>query len=38
MTRAIDLPRPRTLESTFATDFVEIVHVLRDKISEVRTP
>jgi NitT/TauT family transport system ATP-binding protein len=36
MARAIDLPRPRTLESTFETDFVGIVHALRDKISEVR--
>jgi NitT/TauT family transport system ATP-binding protein len=36
MTRAIDLPRPRTLESTFDATFVEIVHMLRDKISEVR--
>ena len=32
----IDVPRPRTLESTFEPHFVELVHVLRDHISRVR--
>jgi NitT/TauT family transport system ATP-binding protein len=36
LSREIDLPRPRTLEGTFEAHFVEIVHELRDKISEVR--
>jgi NitT/TauT family transport system ATP-binding protein len=30
---SIDIPRPRTLESTFQPDFVEIVHDLRHHIS-----
>ncbi len=34
--RPIDLPRPRTLESTFEPGFVAIVHELREMISEVR--
>lgn len=34
--REIDLPRPRTLEQTFAPEFVDIVHELRDDISAVR--
>jgi len=33
---SIDLPRPRTLETTFQKDFVDIVHVLRNEISKVR--
>jgi len=32
-TSTIDIPRPRTLESTFQPDFVEIVHDLRHHIS-----
>ncbi len=36
LSREIDLPRPRTLPSTFSPAFVELVHELRDKISEVR--
>ena len=32
-TSTIDIPRPRTLESTFRPDFVEIVHDLRHHIS-----
>ena len=32
----IDLPRPRTLEATFEPGFVDIVHELRNQISEVR--
>jgi NitT/TauT family transport system ATP-binding protein len=32
----IGLPRPRTLETTFQKDFVDVVHLLRDQISAVR--
>ena len=32
----IDLPRPRTLATTFEPHFVDIVHKLRDHISQVR--
>ncbi|WP_322096495.1 ABC transporter ATP-binding protein [Pelagibius marinus] len=34
--RPVALPRPRSLETTFEEDFVALVHVLRDHISEVR--
>lgn len=34
--RRIDLPRPRTLESTFTPEFVALVHEFRDKISQER--
>ncbi len=34
--RPVTLTRPRTLDSTFDEDFVGLVHVLRDHISEVR--
>lgn len=34
--RPVPLPRPRTLESTFEPDFVDLVHALRDHIFEVR--
>ncbi len=34
--KRVDLPRPRTLETTFEPAFVEIVHELRERISEVR--
>jgi NitT/TauT family transport system ATP-binding protein len=34
--RPVNLPRPRNLETTFEEDFVALVHVLRDHISEVR--
>ncbi|MGA0564541.1 ABC transporter ATP-binding protein [Ancylobacter sp. VNQ12] len=30
--RTVDLPRPRTLETTFQAEFVEIVHELRERI------
>jgi NitT/TauT family transport system ATP-binding protein len=36
LSRDVDLPRPRTLDSTFDPHFVDLVHELRDKISEVR--
>src|SRR5580700_684802 len=35
--RKIPLPRPRTVEGSFAPEFVDIVHELRGKISEART-
>jgi NitT/TauT family transport system ATP-binding protein len=34
LTRTIDLPRPRTLASTFEPAFVDIVHGLRDRIHQ----
>lgn len=34
--RDIPLPRPRTLDATFEPGFVDIVHQLRDRISQVR--
>ena len=33
LAKRIDIPRPRTLETTFEPHFVEIVHELRDRIS-----
>lgn len=35
-THRIDLPRPRTLDSTFDPRFVEIVHHIRGEIAQVR--
>lgn len=34
--RPVPLTRPRTLDSTFDEDFIELVHRLRDHIGEVR--
>jgi NitT/TauT family transport system ATP-binding protein len=34
--RQIDIPRPRTLKTTFETSFIDIVHDLREKISRER--
>jgi NitT/TauT family transport system ATP-binding protein len=34
LSRPIGLPRPRTLESTFEPQFIEIVHELRDRIHQ----
>jgi NitT/TauT family transport system ATP-binding protein len=34
--RANPIPRPRTQETSFTNDFVELVHDLRDKIKDVR--
>jgi NitT/TauT family transport system ATP-binding protein len=34
MSRKIDIPRPRTLATTFEPGFVEIVHELRDRIQQ----
>jgi NitT/TauT family transport system ATP-binding protein len=36
MTKRIDLPRPRDLDSCFEPRFTDIVHELRAKIAEVR--
>jgi NitT/TauT family transport system ATP-binding protein len=35
-TKRVEVPRPRTLEGTFAPAFVDIVHELREEISRVR--
>jgi NitT/TauT family transport system ATP-binding protein len=35
--RMVDIPRPRTLETTFEAHFVDMVHDLRVKISQVRS-
>lgn len=32
----VDLPRPRTLDTTYLPEFTDLVHGLRDQISEVR--
>jgi NitT/TauT family transport system ATP-binding protein len=34
--RKVDLPRPRTLETTFMPEFVSLVHDLREHISAAR--
>jgi NitT/TauT family transport system ATP-binding protein len=34
LTRQIDIPRPRSLATTFEPHFVDIVHELRDRISQ----
>jgi NitT/TauT family transport system ATP-binding protein len=34
LTRKIDIPRPRSLATTFEPHFVDIVHELRDRISQ----
>ncbi|MDP2373508.1 ABC transporter ATP-binding protein [Reyranella sp.] len=34
MAKKIDIPRPRTLATTFEPHFVEVVHELRDRISQ----
>ena len=34
MAKKIDIPRPRTLATTFEPGFVEIVHELRDRIQQ----
>lgn len=35
--RAISLPRPRTLDSTYTSEFIEHTHRLREHISEARS-
>ena len=32
----VDLPRPRTLESTFDSDFLDLVHAIRNRIAQER--
>src|SRR3989442_15963388 len=32
----VDLPRPRTVESTFEKDFIDLVHLIRGEIMRVR--
>ena len=34
MAKKIDIPRPRTLATTFEPHFVELVHELRDRIHQ----
>jgi NitT/TauT family transport system ATP-binding protein len=36
--RAIDLPRPRDLEITYTSEFIDIVHELRGHIGALRAP
>jgi NitT/TauT family transport system ATP-binding protein len=38
LSRRIDIPRPRTLATTFEPHFVEIVHELRDRIHQEHAP
>jgi NitT/TauT family transport system ATP-binding protein len=38
LSHKIDIPRPRTLATTFEPHFVEIVHELRDRISQEHAP
>ncbi len=38
LTRKIDVPRPRSLATTFEPHFVGIVHELRDRISQEHAP
>ena len=35
-THTVNLPRPRTVESTFEKDFIDLVHLIRGEISRVR--
>lgn len=35
-THSVDLPRPRTLETTFEPRFVDIVHTIRNEIFQIR--
>jgi NitT/TauT family transport system ATP-binding protein len=32
----VDLPRPRTLETTFEPHFLEIIHTIRNQIAQIR--
>jgi NitT/TauT family transport system ATP-binding protein len=32
----VDLPRPRTVESTFEKGFIDLVHAIRGEIAKVR--
>ncbi len=35
-THRVDLPRPRSVESTFDKAFIDLVHAIRSEISRVR--
>ncbi len=35
-THKVDLPRPRTIETTFDPKFIEIVHAIRNEIAQIR--
>jgi NitT/TauT family transport system ATP-binding protein len=35
-THEVDLPRPRTVETTFEPKFIDIVHTIRSEIAQVR--
>ena len=35
-THRVDLPRPRTIETTFEPAFLEIVHAIRNQIAQIR--
>jgi len=35
-THEVDLPRPRTIETTFDPKFIEIVHTIRNEIAQIR--
>jgi NitT/TauT family transport system ATP-binding protein len=35
-THRVDLPRPRTVESTFEPAFVDLVHKIRSQIAQAR--
>jgi NitT/TauT family transport system ATP-binding protein len=36
-THQVDLPRPRTIETTFEPKFIEIVHSIRNEIAQIRS-
>jgi NitT/TauT family transport system ATP-binding protein len=36
-THQVDLPRPRTIETTFDPDFIDIVHKIRNEIAQVHS-
>jgi NitT/TauT family transport system ATP-binding protein len=38
LSRKIDIPRPRTLATTFEPHFVDLVHELRDRIHQEHAP
>jgi NitT/TauT family transport system ATP-binding protein len=38
LAKRIDIPRPRTLATTFEPHFVDIVHELRDRIHQEHAP
>jgi NitT/TauT family transport system ATP-binding protein len=36
-THQVDLPRPRTIETTFDPHFIDIVHKIRNEIAQIRS-